>query len=264
MRLAPLALVLCTAIGIVIALRVRRPADRLHLLWLTTFLLVMSFAVGSKNTRYLLPVLPSLVHLQLRGFSWCAGKLRNWATDCEDQRLGAAWLPPLAGAIGLALVLWLPVQQAIEQLRHFRDPIYRSSFVERVARAVEGSRPVFWRGSFYPLTPEDRDFFPHDETFYFYHFGPSSLAALIGKEVVYWPAGRDAELRTLSEELPANAALVTSADELYLTHTADRMPDPFDGLEILFIERRTLVPGPVPLHFVDPDRGHSLLRGTTE
>jgi 4-amino-4-deoxy-L-arabinose transferase-like glycosyltransferase len=66
LQVTPIALLVCTFVGIGIALRRRSPADRLHLLWLVIFLLVMSLAVGSKSSRYLLPVLPSFVYLDVR------------------------------------------------------------------------------------------------------------------------------------------------------------------------------------------------------
>jgi len=240
----------CAGLGLAVALRSRDDADRLHGLWLAAFLAVMSGLVGSKSSRYLLPALPSLVHLQLRGLSvgtaWCEERLRSW----RPALAGSAVFRGVAIAVLGAGLLALPVRQARDELRHLQDPVYRSSLPADLARhlAPAADRPIFWDGAFHALVPEEPLFFPHDETFRVHHFGPSSLAALLGRRISRWPEGMPTDAPSLTGRIAAPAVRVEGPARLYLPQSGAEPPGPLvvewiePTPEGVAIERRAFPP----------------------
>jgi len=232
------AMIAAALAGALLAIRDRRPADCLHLLWLVLFLGVMTFGIGTKSSRYLLPILPSLAHLQLRGVAWAHAQFLQGLARRSVHVAGLRWLVPAAA---LACLLWLPLTQARDQLRHFDDPIYRDPFLARVVDAIEGDSAadaeVFWAGNVFSIYPAAPVFFPHDETFYFYHFGPPALSYLLGRPVDWWlHTGLPAE-RILIDELDANAVIVFSDPAIQMTHLAARLPSQPRPLLLRFVDR---------------------------
>jgi 4-amino-4-deoxy-L-arabinose transferase-like glycosyltransferase len=241
-QVTPLLLILVAFVGLGLAFRERRSDDLLHAIWLVAFLSVMSLGIGSKSSRYLLPMLPSLVHLQLRGLGW----LHSWLVHRVESRGGLAslrWVAPAASAGGLALVLWLPLVQAFQQVRHFDDPVYRTPIVERLVRTIEegapAAAPILWRGALHSMYPEDPVFFPHDETFMFYHFGARALEYFLAREVGKWDDARDLDEEALVEVFDAAGVVVTSVGALHMTHLADELPGRRDPLFVDIVERRS-------------------------
>lgn len=237
------ALVLAAAVaGGVLAVRGGSAADRLHLLWLAAFGLAMSGLVVSKTSRYFLPALPSLVYLELRGLRWATARLAEEAGRRWPAR--RPWIVAGGLGVGTLLVCGLPLQQALHQLRHFDDPVYRSPFLRELSLAVADVLPegqaFHWHGRLYTLVPEERVFFPHDETFTFYHFGPPSLRALVNRPFVLWPREVPIDAAELVARLPADGLVVQSLPRLYLTADAARMPASLPPLRLGRIERRTL------------------------
>lgn len=249
-QVSPIALIGCGFLGAILSIRGMRPQDRLHLIWVVFFLSVMSLGIGSKSSRYLLPVLPSLVYLQLRGVEWCHSMLVGLGGE------GRTWLfaGRIPGTVGLVLgfgaIVWLPVVQATQQLLHFEDPIYRSAFIERTMRHIRDrsskDSPIYWRGHFFSLYPAQPVFFPHDETFYFYHLGPPALEYLLNRPVLWWPHRGPLGERQLVETLDRNAVVVDSLPLLHLTHRADLLPAVPAPLGLIFVERRSFVRQPRP------------------
>jgi hypothetical protein len=204
---------------------------------------VMSLGIGSKSSRYLMPILPSLVHLQLRGL----GAMRVWLVQSAESRLGTGptvrWVALGVTAVGLLLTLWLPITQAAQQLRHFDDPVYRTPFVEHLARTVEEGAPatgsILWRGALHSIYPEDPVFFPHDETFMFYHVGARALEYFLGRDVSKWDQHGDLDAEAFVGVLDDTGVVVTSTGALRMTHRAHELPERRDALFVDFVERRS-------------------------
>lgn len=243
-------------VGLVLTLRERRPADLLHGIWFVVFLSVMTFGITTKTSRYLLPVLPSLVHLELRGLLF----MRDWLGRQASSRFAEARTARIAlsaaTVAGAALVLWLPLSLGIEQLRHFDDPVYRTPFVEELFRAVDdaleppsgtaGDEPVeiLWRGPLHAIHPDDPVFFPHDETFAFYHVGARALEYFLNRRVGSWNYQKDLAAVALVEDFAASSVVVTSTGKLRMTHLVSTFPKSRDPMWVDRVERRTYVQSP--------------------
>lgn len=242
----PFALLAATLVGVFAAVRRGTPADRLHLVWLTIFSFVMSFVIVTKASRYLLPVLPSLIHLQLRGLRVAEQAFQRFVARRVARAAPARTLELAGTALVLVSVLWLPFAQAREQIAHFEDPIYRTPFVELVARelhtGVPPDAPILWRGNIYSVYPEDPVFFPHDEAFYFYHVAPHTLEFFLNRPVGSWERGRPYRRSDLVEVFAGDGAVVTHDARFHMTHLADALPPAPPPLRVDRVSRRSFVP----------------------
>jgi hypothetical protein len=140
-------------------------------------------------------------------------------------------------------VLSLPLARALEQVEHFEDPIYRTSFTSRVVRQIHDDVPleasILWRGNLYAIYPEDPVFFPHDEAFYFYHLERSALEFFLNRPVESWPRGRPYRPEELAAIFTGDGAVVMHEDRFQMTHTADDLPAQPVPLRLDVIERRS-------------------------
>lgn len=254
-----LALLACGLLGLYLSFRRGQSRDRLHLYWLLVFLFVMSFGIGSKSSRYLLPILPSLVHIQLRGVEWCHARLAKLVAERSARGAGLPWMEPIGSLLGLSLILWLPLTQSVGQIRHFEDPVYRSPFIRYALDTIRDSAgpeaPIYWRGAFFSMYPEDPIFFPHDETFYFYHLGPPAFEYFLNRPVLDWQDSPTIDHRVLIEKLPKDSVVVNSLPFVHLTHRAHLLPTVPDPLQLLFVERRTFIRKPLAKRSAEPASG---------
>ena len=163
----------CAAMGLVESCRARRDDDLLHLVWLSTYLAVMSGWMGHKEARYLLPALPSLLFLGLRGARLASAALSGY---------------PALRWLGAALLLAIPTMGAAGEARRFARPVYTQPVLaEASCFALAGVGPrgrvIVSGGRAWSLFSVDPVIFPHDEVFHFHHISRVAIEYFVGRRL---------------------------------------------------------------------------------
>ncbi len=158
---------ICIALGVVETLRARRDEDLLHLIWCAVFLFVMSRYIAHREARYLLPILPSLIWLGLRG----AQQLWTLAPSLRPLR----W-------VGAAVLLAVPAYRGFGEARRFMSPVYSKPVMAEAARFCAGMPFVIGGGRAWSLFTPDPVLFPNDEYFHFHHLSEVAFEYFAGRK----------------------------------------------------------------------------------
>jgi len=163
-------LLACALLGAVEALRARRDGDLLHLLWTVTYFAAMTWWSQHREARYLLPIVPSLVWLALRGAQqlWTlVPSLRGWRWP--------------AGVAFLAM----PALGSADEARRFFTPPYSQPVMREIAQfvAASGRAPYFVTGGrAWSVFPPEPVVFPHDEYMHFHHLSAVAFEYFAGRK----------------------------------------------------------------------------------
>ncbi len=171
-------------VGTFLAVLRGRAEDRLHALWLVANLALFSLVISRRESRYLLPALPSAVLLAVRALT----RLERALTP---RPLAGGWRPRGVAAFGAGLwvAMGAPLIPGVAtEIDAFRDPIYRDAFAARVAEragallAPPGRLLVV--GDKYAVHPQHYRFTEGDEYYYFHHVAPRWFHYWLGVDVV--------------------------------------------------------------------------------
>ncbi|MBK7973390.1 MAG: hypothetical protein IPK07_08950 [Deltaproteobacteria bacterium] len=158
-------------------------ADRANALWFVANLALYSLVISRRESRYLLPAIPSAVSLAAVALSALEARL-------TPRPLAGGWRPRGVAALGLGL--WVAaaaplVPGVITEVSAFRDPVYTDPFAQRVAeRAGALLRPpgrLLVVGDKYAVHPRDYRFTDGDEYYYFHHVAPRWFHYWLGSQV---------------------------------------------------------------------------------
>ncbi len=161
--------------------------DRLHALWLVANLALFSLVISRRESRYLLPALPSAVVLAVRA-------LTRFEAALTPRPLAGGWRP--RGVAALTAGLWVGVAAPlvpgiVTEIDAFRDPVYRDPFALRIAeRAGALTRSpgrLLVVGDKYAVHPQRYRFTEGDEYYYFHHIAPRWFHYWLGIDVVPLP-----------------------------------------------------------------------------
>jgi hypothetical protein len=216
------------ALGALLCLARGRGADRLHAAWVVSYLLFVSFISSHKEARYLLPALPSLYVLAVRG----AEAVATWAGHGAGRHLPAR----LPGGGVAVLFIACGLFTAATEGRRLAQPFFRTGEPAAVSHAIARLVPppgrIAWVGNFYPLAPPERVFDPRDEYFYIFHLAPHVIEYYTGRPVLSLrdlPAGRvDGVLLPMGagRTLRTGDGVVSSVPEVTVTGVLDVDPPP--------------------------------------
>lgn len=149
--------------GFYAGVRHRMAGTFFHALWISLFLAVQSLLVPVKESRLLMPILPSCCFFIVTG--------AYVVMDCLKSGRGRT-IPvclKTAGAAGLAGFL---LSGAARESFKFTDPVYRTPFYEQVAAyagPLAGQGRIAWLGHYYTIHPREYLFDRRDPFFYVYH-----------------------------------------------------------------------------------------------
>jgi len=158
---------LCIALGIVETLRARREADLLHLAWCAVYLFIMSRYVAHREARYVLPVLPSVIWLSLRG----AEQLWTLAPSLRRFR----WL-------GAAVLLAIPAYGGAREAWRFTSPPYSRPIMAQAAELAAGKPYAVVGDRAWSVFAPDPVVFPHDEYMHFHHLSAVAFEYFAGRK----------------------------------------------------------------------------------
>jgi len=198
-----------------------RDDDRLHCLWLVVNVALYSLVITRRESRYLLPAVPSAVFLAVRAL----GRLESRLTP---RRLAGGWRP--RGVAALRAALWVGVAAplvpgVVTEARAFLDPVYRIPFQQRVADAAGALvRPpgrLLVAGDKYAVHPVAYWFTEGDEYYYFHHIAPRTFHYWLGLDPVTVaaavPEGRWLEFPSLLDWAAPGDVIATLEPETYQT-----------------------------------------------
>lgn len=191
-------------VGVVEACRRWTASDVAHLAWALVFLGMMTFRVGHKEARYLMPVLPSLAFLTVRGFQW----------------VKVPWRWAVAGL----LLVW-PAYGAWAEARRFADPVYAHPILPQLAAwALERAGPSarFVLEGYFTEYPDDPVSLPLDEYGHFHTLNYSTFEYYLDHGVEETQAPADPSLAT-ARAFPHGGALIHSPVG---TYDASHRPPP--------------------------------------
>lgn len=161
--------------------------DRANALWFVANLALYSLVISRRESRYLLPTIPSAVSL-------AAVALTALEQRLTPRPLAGGWRPRGVGALvaGLWVAVAAPlVPGVVTEVRAFRDPVYADPFAQRVAeRAGALLRPpgrLLVVGDKYAVHPRDYRFTEGDEYYYFHHVAPRWFHYWLGSDVTPVP-----------------------------------------------------------------------------
>lgn len=193
---------LAALLGLALCARKDQARHLPHGVFLLGFLVIMSFGLAHKESRYMIPVLPLFYALAVLGLRAAYERIH----DKILRRLGV-------------LVLVVSVASgAFSEWLQFQDPVYRSSALfdaagEVKARSGPASR-IVWTGTACAQVPLRHEFSPRDLFYYIYHVpSAASLEYFLGRPV--YPAAR---------EDPRPGDLLVRAPESFFTGPG--LPDP--------------------------------------
>jgi hypothetical protein len=156
----PVSLLAVLGAGVVVV-RDRDRAGWLHVVWALSMMGLFIFVIGHKESRYVMPALPSIAILAARGLA-----------------LFEARPKVLAGLAAVALAGLAP--SAFAELRRMSDPLYtRPSMLAWARYALDhaGERPIIQHPNISPfaLYPKDPVVFPNDEYWHYHHINHGGL-----------------------------------------------------------------------------------------
>jgi hypothetical protein len=240
--LVSVPLLVVAAIGAVWACRRWTHGDLLHLLWLAVFLGVMTFRVPHKEARYLLPILPSLVFLQLRGFE---------ALHLAIARTTRRWAMGASAALSVALSVpaaWAGVSEGLR----FADPVYRGPFLPDIAHWIReklqpDGRVVMTGCWVFNMYAKDPVVMPTDEYNHLHHLNHTSFEYYLDHRVeeAAVPATNSPGI---ADAFPRGGAIIRLPPFFFDANAKAQIPEPPLGLSVDRIQRLTLraLPAPSP------------------
>ncbi|HEY8206718.1 MAG TPA: glycosyltransferase family 39 protein [Myxococcaceae bacterium] len=254
---------LLSLIGLGLSLVRRTRVDLLQIAWLVVFLPAMTWWIGHKEARYVLPILPTLAYFAMVALD------RAWER-VRGRRWGVA---AMAGA-GLVL-LGVAGAGMLGEARRFSDPAYARPVLPEAARWIlESAGPegevIIGGGRAFSIYSRDPITLPLDEYIHFHHInnfgfeyfldrpvrgfqvrlapsgsrpGPETLPGMV---ILHLPAesaqrlGADS-LALMVEAFPHGAALIALPPVMYEgLMGAARIPEPPPPLKVTRVERATL------------------------
>jgi len=209
-------MVVLAGLGIVRGLVAWTDSDVFHICWVAVFLGVMTFKVAHKEARYLMPILPSLIYLQLRGFQWVRGALPSFA------------LRPNVEAAGVAALLVMALHGGLAEAARWLDPVYAKPCLSAMAQWINErvgpqGRVLVGGTRAYTLYSRDPVVMPMDEYNHFHHINPNTVEYFLGRRV------EQSDAPLTREAFPNGGALITFPDALFearIPHIAEP-PIPF-------------------------------------
>lgn len=157
--------------------------DRANALWFVANLALYSLVISRRESRYLLPAIPSAVCLAAVAVTALERRL-------TPRPLAGGWRP--RGVAALSTGLWVAVAAplvpgVVTEVRAFADPVYADPFAQRVAeRAGALLRPpgrLLVVGDKYAVHPRAYRFTAGDEYYYFHHLAPRWFHYWLGAAV---------------------------------------------------------------------------------
>jgi hypothetical protein len=233
-------LALCTLVGVVVAVRDRRPGCAPHLLWLMVLLLAHAHWLAHKELRYLFPLFPPAFFFVVVG----ADTLIEAATRRAGPRA-----PHLAAALIVALAIW-PAVNLARECRRLADPVYHVPFEQAVSEAaaeLAGSHRLHWVGPYYPVHPRDPVFDQADVTTSVYHFAPHVVTFHTRRPVNEAAVAPGPRAESSVFLLPQPAAPIEDGDVLIVNlepreHTTATLPPALHPLSLRQVHTRRLSP----------------------
>lgn len=248
----PPAVLLALVGAVVVVVKDRDRAGWLHLVWAIASMALFVFVIGHKESRYVIPALPSIAILAGRGLG-ALGRRR--------------WLEAVATAAVLAGL----APGAVRELQRMMDPLYtRPSLLAWARFALEragSERPIVQHPNIAPfaLYAKDPVVFPNDEFWHYHHINHAGLEwffdrRLLAVQVRHGPPSVNVAspwihasvppdwLQRLGEDavwlvaLPKGGLLLSPPQGWYETASAAQQPEPPPPFVALDLRHVTLRP----------------------
>lgn len=220
----------------------------LHTTWVIGFLLLFSTVIGHRESRYAMPVLPSVAWLAMRGLSVLAGPRR--------------WLAVFASFGALAV-------PSIGEFKRMQDPLYTQPTILGWARAAldaaGADRPIFQSPIIanFALYPKNPVVLETDEYWHYHHFNEGGLVWFFDRRLLAlrvlrgqrnvvtespWVNATVPEdwLSTLGDDavwlsaFPRGAVIVGTSQGWYETNSAASQPEPPRPFDLTDVRHLTL------------------------
>lgn len=248
----PVCLLAIVGAGVVVA-RDRDRSGWLHLVWALASMGLFIFVIGHKESRYVLPALPSIALLAGRGLSLLRAR------------------PHVQGVVAAVAMVGL-APGAFHELRRMGDPLYtRPSLLAWARFALDragADRPIIQHPNISPfaLYPKDPVVFANDEFWHYHHLNHAGLEwffdrRLLAFQVGQGPPGVQVQspwirasvpgewLQTLGEDalwlvaLPKGGLLLSPPQGWFETSSAAQQPEPPPPFVAIDLTHVSLKPG---------------------